>query len=74
MNAPEVLELARAYYEHHPVGGALHIALDDGNLRDSDLEFCRRRAERDADLPGVTLATHLLACSKTQRRKVYASL
>lgn len=37
---PEVLPLVRAFLERHPAGGSLHIALDDGNLRDSDLEFC----------------------------------
>jgi hypothetical protein len=47
---PEVLPLVRRYLEREPTGGSLHIVLDDGNLRDSDLEFCYRFAMRDQAL------------------------
>lgn len=81
---PEVLPLARAYIAEHPTGGSLHVALEDGNLRDSDLIFCYRWAMIDGrieggwdtgpiDHAGAALALLLLAMSPTQRRKVYRS-
>jgi hypothetical protein len=69
---PEVLPLVRAYYSKpgNAVGGALHIVLEDGNVRTSDVEWCRQRAAEDGDVDGVQLATLLLAMSPTQRRKL----
>jgi len=32
--------LQLALYERFVTGGAFHIVLDDGNIRDSDIEFC----------------------------------
>jgi len=32
-------------YQESPVGGNLHIVLDDWNVDDSDLDFCERDAE-----------------------------
>lgn len=29
-------------YDTEPCGGDLHIITDDGNLRDSDIEFCEK--------------------------------
>ena len=44
-DTPEVRRAARliqSLYEAHPSGGRLHIAVDDWNLEDDDLEFCGR--------------------------------
>jgi hypothetical protein len=44
INTPAVREAARlaeVVYEHSCVGGNLHITLDDWNVEDSSLEFCR---------------------------------
>jgi hypothetical protein len=52
-------------------GGNLHIVLDDGNVRDSDIEFCIERAQEKGDKFGEAIGRVLLRMSKTQRRKVY---
>lgn len=35
--------LIREVYDHHCAGGNLHIALDDNNLEDYNLDFCEER-------------------------------
>lgn len=37
---PEVLPLVRAYLERHPGGGALHVFLEDGNVKDGHVLGC----------------------------------
>jgi hypothetical protein len=68
---PEVLPLVREYYAEHMAGGTLHIVLDDGNVDDSDVQFCLEYAQREGDEAGVRLAAILLRMSKTQRLKLY---
>ena len=70
---PEVIPLVRAYYAKsgNNVGGSLHIVLEDGNVSDSNVEFCREWAEEREDHDGVALAKLLLRMSRTQRRKLY---
>lgn len=71
---PEVLPLAKAFYEDNPVGGVLHIVLDDGNLHDEHIRFCLTEARKENDTRAIELAELLLRMTMTQRRKVYASL
>jgi hypothetical protein len=69
---PDVVPLVRAYYGKpgNEAGGSLHIVLDDCNVDDADVRFCRdTAAERDDD-DGVALADILLTMSKTQRLKL----
>jgi hypothetical protein len=49
---PEVLPLVRAYLEidGNYNGGSLHIVIDDGNVADDHVEFCRRFAMRDQEI------------------------
>lgn len=70
---PEVLAKVREYeaLPGNGAGGNLHIVIDDGNIRDSDVMFCREAAEDDGDTAGVELAKLLLKMSKTQRRKIH---
>jgi hypothetical protein len=68
---PEVLPLVNAYYRTHPVGGSLHIVLDDCNVGDSSVEFCLNHAIEDDDAEGEALARILLRMSKTQRKRLY---
>ncbi len=70
---PEVLPLVRAYYARpgNSAGGSLHIVLEDGNVKNRDVEFCRLWAEERGDVDGVALAEILLNMSQTQRRKLY---
>lgn len=42
-------------YELAPSGGAAHIVTDDGNLRDSDLDFCMELCGREPDRPEAPL-------------------
>ncbi len=69
---PEVLPIMRAYRDKpgNGVGGKLHIVLDDGNVNDDSVKFCRQEAEKIGDSDGVALADLLLRMSKTQRRKL----
>jgi hypothetical protein len=79
----------RAFYEMdgHGVGGALHMVLDDGNLEDSHIHYCRQTASTGQWHDGkrficicnvvpceaaVEIADDLLAMTMTQRRKVYS--
>lgn len=68
---PEVLPLVNAYYKTHPVGGSLHIVLDDCNVDDGHVEFCLNWAIEEDDAEGEALARILLRMSKTQRKKLY---
>ena len=69
---PDVAPLVRSYYAKpgNEAGGSLHIVLDDGNVTDADVEFCRNRAIEARDDDGVVLATILRAMSKTQRLRL----
>ncbi len=69
---PEVRELVSEYYclPGNAVGGALHIVVDDGNIEDSHVQFCRNEALARGDAAGVRIADLLLQMSKTQRKKV----
>lgn len=72
---PEVLPSVRAYCAKpgNAVGGSLHIVLEDNNVDDSDVEFCRQWAVERGDIEGVALAETLLRMSKTQRLKLAGS-
>lgn len=43
--------LIQAVYEHCPVGGNLHIVLDDWNLEDGNLEFCSQTIDGAGVMP-----------------------
>ena len=40
ISIPEVVDAFREYKKKNGVWGSLHIVLSDGNVRDSDVEFC----------------------------------
>lgn len=67
-----VRKLINGYYAKpgNSNGGALHVVLEDGNIRDSDIEFCIDKAEKAGDLDGISIGALLLQMSKTQRRKL----
>lgn len=66
----DVLPHAQAIYARHPMGCCVHLVLDDGNVRESDVEFCCTYAleQEHADCLAVALA--LRRMSKTQRLKL----
>lgn len=69
---PEVAKLLEAYYAKpgNGVGGSLHIATEDGNIADGDLEFCLRYAEERNDVDGMHIAGLMLQMTPTQRRNL----
>jgi hypothetical protein len=69
---PAVLPLVRAYGSRpqNASGGSLHIVLEDGNVSDADIRWCRDVAAECGDADGVVLAEVLLSMSRTQRRKL----
>jgi len=71
---PEVLPLAIAYVERHPIGGNLHIVLDGRNFGDHHVLLCAEQAAEAGDRDGVRLARILLRMSRIQRRRLNALL
>ena len=72
LTVPYVRPYIEAYRSkpENKCGGSLHIVLDDGNIEDHYIFFCRNYAEDKGDDYGVMLCDMLLNLSKTQRRKV----
>lgn len=72
MTIPDILPAISAYKATfgNGCGGSLHIVLDDGNVDNSDVEFCRQWAQERGDAAGESIARSLLAMSRTQRRKL----
>lgn len=71
----ETLKLKREIYDAYPVGGALHIVLDDGNLKNWCIESCIEdinRLNRDKEL-FLKCANNLLKMTMRQRIKIYKS-
>ena len=64
----EVLPLVWDLYDRNGVGCCLHIVLDDGNIRDNDVEFCIGQAATEGHKDCEDLARKLLGMSKTQRK------
>ena len=51
--------------------GVLHIAMSDGNMGDSNLEFCFNCAVEEDDTCGALIAMYLLGCSMGRRMEIY---
>ncbi len=68
---PEVLPFLAAIYEDHCTGCCLHIALDDGNLRDNHLESCAKWARERGHANCFAAAILLLGMTQTQRHFLY---
>jgi len=69
----ETLMLKHKIYEKYPIGGTLHIVLDNGNLKNSHIEWCIgeiEQLEEDKDL-FLKCANNLLKMTQTQRLKLY---
>ena len=67
----EFIGLVSSYYAVNPCGGNLHIVLDDGNLRNSDLQWCAGYACGQADELGNDIANLMLTMTMKQRKRVY---
>lgn len=73
ITVPEVIKRFTAYKQRPGNGcwGSLHIVLDDGNIKDSNIQFCIDYAIKTCDTEGVELGKILLSMSKSQRLKLY---
>jgi len=68
-----IKDFIRFYYYDldNNVGGTLHIALDDGNLEESDLWFCQEACEANGDSFGYFLAALLRTFTVEEREAMY---
>lgn len=66
----DVVERFREYNKLYPLWGSIHIVMEDGNVRDSDVLFCSGYAKTKMDQEGFELSEILLSMSKTQRLKL----
>lgn len=69
----ELVKAARDYYAHpeNGCGGSLHIVLDDGNVEEEHVLWCRDHAEEQGDVEGVALCDKLLDATEDERLRVY---
>ena len=76
MKTDDILQRAREYYakEGNICGGALHIVLDDGNIEDENVRFCREIAGELQDSDAVDLCNALLTITEDMRHDVYCRL
>ena len=68
----EIVELVEAYYAKpgNLAGGNLHIVLDDGNVEDENIEWCRERCLEAGDSDGLLLCTLLAERGRSTRRRI----
>lgn len=66
----EVIPFVKQIYSRHEVGCCLHIALDDQNIRDKDIDFCIEEARKSGHTDCEQAALLLRQMSKTQRLKI----
>lgn len=61
------------YYkkEGNGCGGNCHLVLDDGNLDDSDIQFCKGYCAHADDKEGLGIMIDMLSMSPEERQKVY---
>lgn len=60
--------------EGNEVGGNLHIVLDDGNLEDKHILWCRARCMDIHDVLGVYICDNLLRMTYKEREDIYEQL
>ena len=70
------LELKAEIYRKYPVGGALHIVLDDGNIDNCHIECCINDINELKEDKEIFLecANNLIKMSKRQRYKIYRTI
>lgn len=65
--------LIAEYYkkEGNGCGGNCHLVLDDGNLEDSDIQFCIGYCAHANDDDGLAIMREMLSLNPEERQKVY---
>lgn len=68
----ELCRRIQDYYYYEPVGGALHIVLDDGNVEDHHIHWCLENSISEAkDEEAEYIANELLKLTESEREKLY---
>lgn len=67
----EFIHSLSEYHERELCWGNLHIAMDDGNLEDDNIQWCLKFANEEGDQHGARLAQMLLELSYEDREKLY---
>ena len=68
----EFIQRLRSYGERNwPGWGNLHIAMEDGNLEDSHLDWCKKHATEEKDTEGAYLAEKILELTDEARGVLY---
>ena len=72
MTVPEAAEHLRQYYAlpGNSQGGVVHIITEDGNVAQSDADWCLKRAVEGGDQADLNVATMLASMTRTQRKKL----
>ena len=67
-----LIQECKNYYSkpENCVGGSLHIVLDDENIEDEHIKWCKNYAKEKGDNEGVLLAELLLKATIQQREKL----
>jgi len=70
-----LIQECKKYYSksENCVGGSLHIVLDDENIEDGHIEWCKNYAKEKGDNEGVALAELLLKATMEQREKLVSN-
>lgn len=69
----ELIYAIRGFYNKpgNENGGVLRIALDDGNMRDENLNFCMKEAETARDVHAFYLAEELMRLTYRTRLDIF---
>lgn len=65
-----LITLIENYYSTDGAGGTCHIVLDDGNIEDGHVQYCKEYSEELNDFWGLTIATLLLDFSEEEREEI----
>lgn len=61
--------IARYYAKDgNGVGGNLHVILDDGNVNNEHIDFCRKQCARNGDVDGLAILDVIAAMPEEDRR------
>lgn len=66
-----IIDLIKPYYDENSSGGNLHIVLDDGNLENSDIDFCIKECLVNNDTAGLKICRELVKMSLDVRYELY---
>jgi hypothetical protein len=73
MTDKQVYFLVDYWYDEldNPIGGGLHIVLEDGNTEHGNIWYCMQELEKEGNSFGVFLCAILLSISEDKLRDMY---